>query len=432
MPTALARPCPSGPVVVSTPGVTPTSGWPGVFECSWRKCAAPRSAGRSRSGAAARTAASSRGRWTARSDRDWASADSPDCGAGAGSTARRRFRPCPSACRDGRTSRLRRRPSPARGSRWRVAVSEARAAVAETVMCVDLSRKMGGWRTRAARMKRDAALRYNLKLSLRHDNCAIIRMFSSATNCAESSNCARANVAGRASASRSRHRASDRPTGTTNGRNPSVGRMVRLPGRHAGIHAGGRAARRCASTPRATPGLTVVGERFYQFEPQGVTGTVLLAESHIAIHTWPEAGFVTVDVYVCNCTTDNTAKAEQVFRALRGGVAARAHAIPGDPSRGQGCLTARTTTPPPAGDIAPGAMTEYLTDDWGVLRPQSSRQFEKFTLAVPGGRGARHRAVRQAVPPRRPLHDVGEGRVLLSREPRPRRRRSRIRSPSAR
>ena len=64
------------------------------------------------------------------------------------------------------------------------------------------------------------------------------------------------------------------------------------------------------------PGLTVVGERFFQFEPQGVTGTVLLAESHIAIHTWPEAGFVTVDVYVCNYTTDNTAKAEQVFRAI--------------------------------------------------------------------------------------------------------------------
>jgi len=63
-------------------------------------------------------------------------------------------------------------------------------------------------------------------------------------------------------------------------------------------------------------GLTVVGERFFQFEPQGVTGTVLLAESHIAIHTWPEAGFVSVDVYVCNLTTDNTEKAEQVFRTL--------------------------------------------------------------------------------------------------------------------
>jgi S-adenosylmethionine decarboxylase proenzyme len=63
-------------------------------------------------------------------------------------------------------------------------------------------------------------------------------------------------------------------------------------------------------------GLTIVGDRFFQFEPHGVTGTVLLAESHLAIHTWPEAGFVTVDVYVCNYTTDNTAKAEQVFAAL--------------------------------------------------------------------------------------------------------------------
>jgi len=63
-------------------------------------------------------------------------------------------------------------------------------------------------------------------------------------------------------------------------------------------------------------GLTVVGERFHQFEPQGVTGTVLLAESHLAIHTWPEHGFVSVDVYVCNLATDNSAKAERLFRTL--------------------------------------------------------------------------------------------------------------------
>ena len=66
----------------------------------------------------------------------------------------------------------------------------------------------------------------------------------------------------------------------------------------------------------AASGLTVVGDAFHQFSPQGVTGTVLLAESHLAIHTWPEHGFVTVDVYVCNLATDNTAKAEQLFRAL--------------------------------------------------------------------------------------------------------------------
>jgi len=63
-------------------------------------------------------------------------------------------------------------------------------------------------------------------------------------------------------------------------------------------------------------GMTVVGESFHQFTPAGVTGTVLLAESHLAIHTWPEHGFVTVDVYVCNYTTDNTAKAEQLFSSM--------------------------------------------------------------------------------------------------------------------
>ncbi|MEO8741265.1 MAG: S-adenosylmethionine decarboxylase, partial [Casimicrobiaceae bacterium] len=34
-------------------------------------------------------------------------------------------------------------------------------------------------------------------------------------------------------------------------------------------------------------GMTVVGDSFFQFSPAGVTGTVLLAESHLAIHTWP-------------------------------------------------------------------------------------------------------------------------------------------------
>jgi len=64
-------------------------------------------------------------------------------------------------------------------------------------------------------------------------------------------------------------------------------------------------------------GLTIVGDAFHQFQPQGVTGTVLLAESHLAIHTWPERGFVTVDVYVCNLATDNSEKAKRLFRALQ-------------------------------------------------------------------------------------------------------------------
>ncbi len=64
-------------------------------------------------------------------------------------------------------------------------------------------------------------------------------------------------------------------------------------------------------------GLTIVGDHFHQFEPQGVTGTVVLSESHLAIHTWPEKGCASVDVYVCNFTTDNTAKAQHLFDSLR-------------------------------------------------------------------------------------------------------------------
>ena len=64
-------------------------------------------------------------------------------------------------------------------------------------------------------------------------------------------------------------------------------------------------------------GLQIVGESFHQFEARGVTGTVLLAQSHLAIHTWPDERFVTVDVYVCNYMVDNTQKALRLYGALK-------------------------------------------------------------------------------------------------------------------
>ena len=79
-------------------------------------------------------------------------------------------------------------------------------------------------------------------------------------------------------------------------------------------------ARLCRARTHAA-GLTVVGEKWFSFpgpaeQPGGVTGTLLLAESHLAIHTWPELGHVTLDVYVCNFSADNTAPAEQLMQAL--------------------------------------------------------------------------------------------------------------------
>jgi S-adenosylmethionine decarboxylase len=47
-----------------------------------------------------------------------------------------------------------------------------------------------------------------------------------------------------------------------------------------------------------------------------VTATVLLAESHLCVHTWPEQGGVTLDVYVCNFGGDHSTKARAVMDAL--------------------------------------------------------------------------------------------------------------------
>ncbi|TAK94018.1 MAG: adenosylmethionine decarboxylase [Aquabacterium sp.] len=75
----------------------------------------------------------------------------------------------------------------------------------------------------------------------------------------------------------------------------------------------------------ADAGLQAVGERFHGFEPAqghqvaGVTGVVLLAESHLAVHTWPELGVVTLDVFVCNLLSDNAERAQGLLDTLVAG-----------------------------------------------------------------------------------------------------------------
>lgn len=78
----------------------------------------------------------------------------------------------------------------------------------------------------------------------------------------------------------------------------------------------------------ADAGLAVVGDAFHAFAgadgQAGVTGVVLLAESHLALHTWPERAEVTLDVYVCHRGRDNSARAEQVLAALEAALLPRA------------------------------------------------------------------------------------------------------------
>jgi S-adenosylmethionine decarboxylase len=53
------------------------------------------------------------------------------------------------------------------------------------------------------------------------------------------------------------------------------------------------------SAAASEAGATVLGNSFHQFEPQGVSGVVIIAESHLFIHTWPECGYAAVDIFTC-------------------------------------------------------------------------------------------------------------------------------------
>jgi S-adenosylmethionine decarboxylase proenzyme len=54
------------------------------------------------------------------------------------------------------------------------------------------------------------------------------------------------------------------------------------------------AARRC--------GATIVSECFHHYHPQGISGVVVIVESHLALHTWPEHGYAAVDLFTCGTT----------------------------------------------------------------------------------------------------------------------------------
>lgn len=62
-------------------------------------------------------------------------------------------------------------------------------------------------------------------------------------------------------------------------------------------------------------GATIVNTSFHQFAPQGVSGVVVIQESHLAIHTWPEHGFAAVDLFTCGDTIQSL-KAYQYLRQV--------------------------------------------------------------------------------------------------------------------
>lgn len=116
-------------------------------------------------------------------------------------------------------------------------------------------------------------------------------------------------------------------------------------------------------------GLTIVDEKYHVFpdwngQPGGITGAVLLAESHLALHTWPERRGVTLDVYVCNFTDDNTGKAQQLFDALMVAFRPNNQVVNrisrGDLAGGTASVAAAAAAQAPGG----GAGKDELVFDW--------------------------------------------------------------------
>ncbi|WP_041083100.1 adenosylmethionine decarboxylase [Thermotoga profunda] len=76
-------------------------------------------------------------------------------------------------------------------------------------------------------------------------------------------------------------------------------------------------------------GATIVGSSFHRFLPYGVSGVVVISESHLTIHTWPEYGYAAIDLFTCGEDTNPwrafdylkeafNAKRTQVFEHTRG------------------------------------------------------------------------------------------------------------------
>ncbi len=63
-------------------------------------------------------------------------------------------------------------------------------------------------------------------------------------------------------------------------------------------------------------GATVLGESFHQFKPQGVSGVVIIAESHLFIHSWPEHDYVAADIFTCGNSVRPEKAAEVLIRKL--------------------------------------------------------------------------------------------------------------------
>ena len=61
----------------------------------------------------------------------------------------------------------------------------------------------------------------------------------------------------------------------------------------------------------------IIGESFHRFNPQGVTGVLAIAESHLSIHTWPELDYAAADIFTCGSSFQPQVAAQLLIDRLK-------------------------------------------------------------------------------------------------------------------
>ena len=62
--------------------------------------------------------------------------------------------------------------------------------------------------------------------------------------------------------------------------------------------------------------LRLIGEVFHDFNGGGFTAVLCLTESHLSVHTWPEHGYMTFDIFLSNYLKDNREKTQRIYRSV--------------------------------------------------------------------------------------------------------------------
>ncbi|MGQ4832273.1 MAG: adenosylmethionine decarboxylase [Candidatus Asgardarchaeia archaeon] len=93
-------------------------------------------------------------------------------------------------------------------------------------------------------------------------------------------------------------------------------------------------------------GLTVLSTHVHRYDPQGVTVLVIIAESHLMIHTWPEYGYAAIDIFTCKDEKSTWDAYHYIVNELR-------------PSHAQVMMLKRGLIPPVTSGMAKPQYTDY-------------------------------------------------------------------------